>query len=75
MHVTAKGQVTIPLEIRKKLGFLPDTEVEFALQRKGVLLRRSSKPSRRAERVVNRLRGSASIKMSTDEIMRLTRGE
>jgi AbrB family looped-hinge helix DNA binding protein len=75
MHITSKGQVTIPLEIRKKLGLLPDTEVEFRLQPKGVLLRRSSKPSRRAERVVKRLRGSASIKMSTDEIMRLTRGE
>jgi len=75
MHITAKGQVTIPMDIRKKLGLLPDTEVEFTLQSKGVLLRRSSKPSPRAERLVTRLRGSASIKMTTDQIMRLTRGE
>jgi AbrB family looped-hinge helix DNA binding protein len=75
MRITAKGQVTIPLEIRKKLGLLPDTEVEFSLLRKGVLLRRSTKPSRRGERIIQHLRGSASIKMSTDEIMRLTRGE
>src|SRR5437764_944968 len=29
MRITAKGQVTIPIEIREKLGLLPATEVEF----------------------------------------------
>src|SRR5215475_4802927 len=29
MRLTTKGQVTIPLEIREKLGLLPLTEVEF----------------------------------------------
>ncbi|MGB7951920.1 MAG: AbrB/MazE/SpoVT family DNA-binding domain-containing protein [Candidatus Binatia bacterium] len=32
MKITSKGQVTIPLEIRQKLGLLPNTEVEFTLQ-------------------------------------------
>lgn len=32
MRITSKGQVTIPLEIRQKLGLLPNTEVEFRLQ-------------------------------------------
>jgi AbrB family looped-hinge helix DNA binding protein len=26
MRITSKGQVTIPMEIREKMGFLPDTE-------------------------------------------------
>ena len=29
MQVTSKGQVTIPQEIRIRLGLLPHTEVEF----------------------------------------------
>ncbi len=29
MRVTSKGQVTIPIEAREKLGILPHTEVEF----------------------------------------------
>jgi AbrB family looped-hinge helix DNA binding protein len=32
MRVTSKGQVTIPLAIRRKLGILPHTEVEFEIQ-------------------------------------------
>ena len=29
MRVTTKGQVTIPLKIREKLGITPSTEVDF----------------------------------------------
>jgi len=29
MHITSKGQVTIPIKIREQLGLLPDTEVDF----------------------------------------------
>jgi AbrB family looped-hinge helix DNA binding protein len=29
MRITAKGQVTIPQEIRLRLGLQPETEVEF----------------------------------------------
>ncbi|NTW63845.1 MAG: AbrB/MazE/SpoVT family DNA-binding domain-containing protein, partial [Chlorobiaceae bacterium] len=29
MKVTTKGQVTIPVNIREKLGITPDTEVDF----------------------------------------------
>jgi bifunctional DNA-binding transcriptional regulator/antitoxin component of YhaV-PrlF toxin-antitoxin module len=33
MHITEKGQVTIPLKIRERYGFLPHTEVEFVENR------------------------------------------
>ena len=75
MRITTKGQVTIPVEIREKMGLLPNTEVEFELDGKGVRLRRAKTPHRegRGAAAVARLRGQATIRMSTDEIMALTR--
>ncbi len=74
MRVTAKGQVTIPQEIREALGLLPSTEVEFVIDGNAVTIRRAPvRVQSRGARVVSRLRGRASVKMSTDEIMKLTR--
>ncbi len=70
MRVTAKGQVTIPQHIREALGLLPDSEVEFELKRDGVTLRKARHASRRGQR----MRGKATVRMSTDEILALTRG-
>ena len=36
MRISTKGQVTIPNEIRIKLGMLPLTEVDFILLDEGV---------------------------------------
>jgi AbrB family looped-hinge helix DNA binding protein len=74
MRVTAKGQVTIPQHIREALGLLPDSEVEFELKRDGVTLRKARHASRRGQRLVQRMRGKATVRMSTDEILALTRG-
>ena len=77
MRITSKGQVTIPVEIREKAGLLPETEVEFELDAKGVRIRRAKAPQRggRGAAAVAHLRGRATVKMSTDEIMALTRPE
>jgi AbrB family looped-hinge helix DNA binding protein len=77
MRITSKGQVTIPVEIREQLGLLPETEVEFVVEGTSVRIVRRKKPKKqtRGERIVRRLRGSATIKMTTDEIMALTRGD
>jgi AbrB family looped-hinge helix DNA binding protein len=81
MRITSKGQVTIPIAIREKAGLLPNTEVEFAYESGNVLIRRlrrgkrSGKPSRGA-RIVAHLRSHpGDVQMTTDEIMKLTRGE
>ena len=78
MRVTSKGQVTIPADIRERAGLLPDTEVEFSFDGETVRLRRATsarKPSR-GERLVAHLRSHrGGLKMTTDEIMALTRGE
>ena len=75
MRVTSKGQVTIPQEIRERFGLVPGTEVEFVVKRNSVHLVKTTSPKRqrRGVAVVRRLRGSATIMMSTGEILALTR--
>ena len=75
MRITSKGQVTIPLEIRQRFGLLPDTEVEFVAKKNSVQIVKSTNTKRptRGEALVHRLRGRSSVKMSTDEILALTR--
>jgi AbrB family looped-hinge helix DNA binding protein len=75
VRITSKGQVTIPQEIREQYGFLPDTEVEFVVKRNVVQLIKAMNSDRptRGEALVRRLRGTATVRMSTDEILALTR--
>jgi AbrB family looped-hinge helix DNA binding protein len=74
MRITEKGQVTIPVEIRERFGLLPHTEVEFVVD--GDAVRIVPLPGRAEERgrnIVRRLAGKGTIRMTTDEIMALTR--
>jgi len=75
MRITSKGQVTIPIAIRERLGLLPNTEVEFNLQGNAArLVKVPEKRGRgRGDDVVTRLRGKADVRMTTDEILALTR--
>jgi AbrB family looped-hinge helix DNA binding protein len=75
MRITSKGQVTIPQEIRERFGLLPHTEVEFVVEGGAVVVRKASGGNRAARDWVRRYRGTADAGMTTDEIMRLTRGE
>jgi len=74
MKVTTKGQVTIPQHIREKLGITPATEVDFVEEACRVFLVKR-KGEKAATRKFARLRGVASVKMTTDEIMALTRAD
>jgi AbrB family looped-hinge helix DNA binding protein len=70
--VTTKGQVTIPLEIRDRLGIHPGSTVEFTVE--GDVLRlRKSRDTGRGQAIVERMRGAATGSLTTDEIMALTR--
>ena len=78
MRITSKGQVTIPIEIRERLGLLPNSEVEFEVEGNAVRIRKSrrgSKAGRRGRGLVQHLRGRATSGMSTDAIMKLTRAK
>jgi len=70
--VTTKGQVTIPQEIRDRLGIHPGSTVEFDVRGDGVTMRKSPE-SGRGRNVVGRMRGAATASFTTDEIMALTR--
>jgi AbrB family looped-hinge helix DNA binding protein len=75
MRITSKGQVTIPAHIREKAGLLPNTEVDFDFDGKTVRLIRvpAGQTESPGQRIVRRLRGRATAKMLTDDIMALTR--
>ena len=74
MRITSKGQVTIPIDIREKLGLHPDTEIEFEIDGNVAIIRRARKStSSRGQRIVQRMRGRGTVAMTTDEIMALTR--
>ena len=74
MRITSKGQVTIPQDIRERLGLLPHCEVEFELDGDSVRIRKAPGTSRGAA-LIALMRGTATTRMRTDEIMKLTRGE
>ncbi len=73
MRITSKGQVTIPQEIREKAGLFPHSEVEFLIEGNVIILRKSSEKISRGGKIVEKMRGRATVRMSTDEIMALTR--
>lgn len=75
MRITSKGQVTIPAEVREQLGLLPETEVDFVVEGNTVRIvrRRDARRGGRGAKIVRRLRGTGTVRMSTDQIMALTR--
>ena len=75
MRITSKGQVTIPIEIRERAGLLPHTEVRFEVEGNAVRILREEQPTGRGQRLLERMRGRATSRMSTEEIMSLTRME
>jgi len=74
MRVTTKGQVTIPQYIREKLGITPAVEVDFIEEKGRVYLVKGTVENIKT-RKFRSLRGIATVKMTTDEIMALTRGD
>jgi len=76
MRVTTKGQVTIPIHIRNKLNIKPNSDVDFLEEGGNIYLVKIDhklKPRPKINKF-RRLRGIATVKMSTEEIMKLTRG-
>jgi AbrB family looped-hinge helix DNA binding protein len=73
-RVTRKGQVTIPKKVRELLAIAPGSVVDFELAPDGRVVLTKAGDGRRPSAFA-RVRGSATERMSTDEIMALTRGE
>jgi hypothetical protein len=69
----------MPAQIRRRARFLPGTEVQFILVGSGEvrLVKATKKKSvrkSRGELLIEHMRGEGNLKMTTDEIMALTRG-
>lgn len=68
--ISSKGQVTVPVEVRDRLGLVPGTPVEFELREEGVLLRKGISGSHPVDRVWATLR----LERPVDEILDEMRG-
>ena len=85
MQITSKGQVTIPQQIRNRLGLLPHTKVEFELAWDHARIRKAGCPPDESVRgrlalahlrdVVSKMSLEVFHGMSTDDIVTLIRGE
>ncbi len=73
MKMSRKGQVTIPLTMRRKHGLLPRQDVKFVDQPNGVLVAKADKLSGGQKVVAALLRGGK-VKGNTESWLRLTRG-
>ena len=73
MRLTSKGQVTIPQEIRERLGLMPRTEVEFEVEGDAVRIRPARRSRSRGDALIANLRGTGTAGLTTDQIMALTR--
>jgi AbrB family looped-hinge helix DNA binding protein len=72
--VTSKGQVTVPKSVRDYLGLKPGMAVSFERLPSGdVVLRAARRLAKPRVGVFTKLRGRATVRMTTEEILALTR--
>ena len=71
MKVTSKGQVTIPQELRRKYQIDSNAEVDFVEEDGRIVVR----VRKRSESPFRSLLGRGDLRLSTDEILRLTRAD
>lgn len=68
--ISAKGRITVPEEVRKRLGLVPGTPVEFELREGEVVLRKGV----RAQHPVDRVFGILKVERSVDDLLDEMRG-
>ena len=67
--------MTIPKEYRDRYGLLPETEVAFEPTPDGLVLRSALERREELAARLARAAGCATVPITTDEILRLTRGD
>jgi antitoxin PrlF len=73
MKIDTNGQIAIPPDIREQLGLFPGTDIELEVI--GDILQIRKPTSDRGAQIISAMRGKATSKISTDEIMQLTRDQ
>ncbi|AGB31905.1 AbrB family transcriptional regulator [Natrinema pellirubrum DSM 15624] len=74
-RVTTKGQVTIPKEIRDRLGIEPGDEISFEETASGYEIRKEEPTTTDGDDPFEKYRGSADSDETMPERMRRLRGE
>ena len=72
-RMTSKGQVTIPKRVRDYLGLKPGAEIQFECEDEDRVVLKAAEKRQSVGRF-DRFLGSAGPGMTTEELMRLTRG-
>ncbi len=81
MKLTADGQITIPEYIRQQAGLLPGSELEIRFENGRLWMEKVDTDSEmKRQKILQAMRqvegsATANFDLSTDEVMRLTRGE
>jgi antitoxin PrlF len=74
-NLTSKGQVTVPKKIRDYLGLKPGKPVTFERLKTGEIALKPAKSDTKPQvSKFAKLRGRATVRMKTEEILALTRG-
>ncbi len=68
--ISSKGQITVPAEVRERLGLRAGTVVEFEVREGGAFLRKGHS----GEHPVDRLYGRLKLEKPVDELIDETRG-
>ena len=66
--VSSKGQITLPVEVRQKLGLVPGTIVHFELREEGLLLRKGAAGLHPVDQLFGRLKLARSVDALLDEM-------
>ena len=74
MRITAKGQVTIPRDLRERYAIGPGAEVEVVATEDGALVRPVAH-SGAGDRLIARLRDRADGGLTAEQVLRMTRGD
>lgn len=75
MKLGPKGQLSVPEVMRRQLGWLPDTEVTLEADGNVLHVRPVERARGTGDRAIAALRGKGNRRYTTDELMRMTRGE
>lgn len=75
--VTSKGQVTIPKRVRDGLGLKAGSKVEIEIQPGRIATLKPAGSARKSDyaKRIESVRGILKLGMSTDEFMKLMRGD
>jgi AbrB family looped-hinge helix DNA binding protein len=66
--ISSKGQITVPVEVRVKLGLAPGTPVEFEMTKGAVLLRKGRKGRHPVDEAYGILKLGRSVDALLDEM-------